>query len=88
MKDFKPQTIFAKRSTLDVSQVLSLPLTTINQMFLINIRRAISWLFGSVTLTSQPGFYLFKVNNMNSKNTRTKREMCLKLTVKTPKQRQ
>ena len=32
--DFKLQAIFAKRFILDVSQVLRLPLTTINQIFL------------------------------------------------------
>ena len=33
----------------------------------------------------QPGIYLFKVNNGN---TRTMREICLKLTIKTPERRQ
>ena len=54
--DFKLQTIYAKRSILDVLQVLSSPLTTINQMFFTNNKRAISRLFGTVTLSTQPGF--------------------------------
>ena len=36
----------------------------------------------------QPGFYLFKVNNRNTKSTRAGCEMCLKLTVRTPERRQ
>ena len=40
--DFKLKAIFAKRLILDVSQVLRLPLTTINQMFLTKNKRAIS----------------------------------------------
>ena len=42
-----------------MSQVLSSPLTTINQMFLTNNKRAISRFFGTVALTTQPEFYLF-----------------------------
>ena len=34
-----------------------------------------------VALTTQPGFYLLQVNNRNTKNTKTRFEMCLKLTV-------
>ena len=41
-----------------------------------------------MALTRQSGFYLFKVNNRNIKNTRARCEMCLKLTVSTPEQRQ
>ena len=41
-----------------------------------------------VTLTTQPEFQLFKFNNSNTKNTRAKCEMCLKLTVSTPERRQ
>ena len=86
--DFKLQTIFAKRFILDVSQVLSSSLTTINQTFRTNNKRAISRFFGKLTLTIKPGFYLFKVNNRDTKNTRARCEMCLKLTVKTPEWRQ
>ena len=38
-----------------------LPLTTINKTFFMNNKRAISQLFGNVTLNTQSGFYLFKV---------------------------
>ena len=44
--------------------------------------------FGTVALTTQPGFSLFQVNNRNTKNTRARYEMCVKLTVMTPEQRQ
>ena len=45
--------LFLHESTiLDVSQVLSSPLTTINQMFLTNNKRALSRLFGMVALTT------------------------------------
>ena len=60
----------------------------INQTFFTNNKKAISRFFGAVTLSSYPGMYLFKVNNNNSKNTRARCEMCLKLTVKTPRRRQ
>ena len=43
--------------------------------------------FGTVALTTQPGFSLFQVNR-NTKNTRARYEMCVKLTVMTPEQRQ
>ena len=85
--EFKLQTIFTKISILDASQVLSLPLTTINQTFFTNSKRAISRFFGTMTLTAKPGFYLFKVNNRNTKNNRTKCEMRLNLTVRTPERR-
>ena len=43
-------------SVLDVSQALScLWLQYINQKFITNIRRAISWFFETVALTAQPG---------------------------------
>ena len=54
----------------------------------MNNKRAISWFFGTVTLTTQPEFYLFKVNNRSTKNTRARYEMCLKLTITTPERRQ
>ena len=53
VNDFKLKTIFAKSSILDASQVLSLPLTTLNQMFLTNNKRAISRFYGTVALTTQ-----------------------------------
>ena len=52
---------------MHVSFVLSLPLTTIKQMVSRNNERAISQSSGTVTLTIQPGFYLIKVNNRNTK---------------------
>ena len=65
--DFELQTTVAKRSILDVSLVLSSPLTTKNQTFLTNNKRAISRFFGTVALPTQPGLHLFKVNNRNTK---------------------
>ena len=53
-----------------------------------NNTRAISRFFGTVTLTTQLGFYQFKVNNRNTNNTRARYEMCLKLTVMTAEQGQ
>ena len=45
--------LFSQKSTiLDVSQVLSSSLSTINQMFLTNNKRAISRFFGMVALTT------------------------------------
>ena len=35
----------------------------------MNNKRTTSRFFGSVTLATQLGFYLFKVNNNNNKNT-------------------
>ena len=72
VNNYKLKTIFAKRSILDVSQVLSLPLTTINQTFLTNNKRAKLRFFETMTLTTQQGFYLFKVNKRNTKNTRAR----------------
>ena len=63
----------------DVSQVLSSFLTEINQMFLTSNKTAISRFFRAVTLTTQPGFYLFQVNNRTTKNTKARCDMCLKL---------
>ena len=39
--------------------------------------------FGTVFLTTQPEFYMFKVNNRNTKNTRARCQICLKLTLRT-----
>ena len=69
-------------------QVLSSPLTAINQMFLTNNKRVTSWFFGTVALTTQPISYLFKFNNRNTKNTSGGCEMCLELTVGAPEWRQ
>ena len=78
-----------KTIILDVSQVLSLPpLTTRNQMFLADNKRAIPWFCGTVALTTKPRFYLLKVNNRNIKSTRARCEMCLELTARTPEWRQ
>ena len=68
VNDFKLLTIFAKRSILDVSQVLSSPLTAINQTFFMKNKRAISWFCGMLNLIAQPEFYLIKVNNRNIKD--------------------
>ena len=40
----------------------------INQPFFTNNKRALSLFFGTVTLTTQPEFYFFKVKNRNTKN--------------------
>ena len=50
-----------------------------------NKRATFFWNDGS---TTEPGFYLFKVNNRSAKSTRAKYEMCLKLTVRTPERRE
>ena len=86
--DFKLYANFAKSYILDVSLVLSSPLTTINQTFLSNNKIAISRFSRRVALTTHPGFYLFKVNNRKTKNNGTRREMSLKLTGKTPERHQ
>ena len=86
--NFKLYTILVKSSILDVPQVLTSSLTTINQTFITNNKSVISQFFRTVALPAQPGFYLFKVNNRNTKNTRARYEMCLKLTVRTPERRQ
>ena len=44
--------------------------------------------FGTVTPTTQLGYYLFKVNDRNTENTRVICEMCLKIIIRTPEQRQ
>ena len=54
----------------------------------MNNKRAVSRLFRTVTVTTRPGFYMFKVNNGNTKNTKARCERCLKLTVMAPKRRQ
>ena len=38
-------------------------------------------------ISNWPGLYLFKVNKVNNKNTRTRFKICSKLTIKTPEQR-
>ena len=60
----------------------------INQTFFTNDKKAISRFFGAVILNTHPGIYLPKVNNNNTKNTRARCEMYLKLTVRTPRRRQ
>ena len=45
---------------------MSSSLTTVNQMSLTNNKRAMWQYFGPVALTTQPGFYLFRVNNKNA----------------------
>ena len=71
-----------------MSHVLILPLTTINQMFLTNNKKTVSWFCGTMAFTTQTKFDLFKVNNRNTKHTRARCEICLKLTVKAPERRQ
>ena len=58
------------------------------QTFLTINKRGISWFFGAVAVITQLGFYLFEVNNRNTKSTRARCEMCLKLTVRAPERRQ
>ena len=41
-----------------------------------------------VTPTTELGFYLFKANDRNSKNTRERCEMYLKIIIRTPERRQ
>ena len=88
VNNFKLLTIFVERSILGVSQVLSSPLTTINQASLRTTKELYHGFFGTLTLTTQPGFYLLKENNRNTKNPRVRREMYLKLTVRTSERRQ
>ena len=57
-------------------------------MFFTNNKRAISQRFGTVTLTNQSGIYLLNVNNRNTKNSRARYDMCLKLTARTSEPRQ
>ena len=52
VNDFKLSITFAKSSISDLSQVLSSPLATINQVFLTTNKRATSWFFGTVSLTT------------------------------------
>ena len=44
--------------------------------------------FGTIAFTTPPGFYLFQVNNRNTRNTRAKCKMCVKVTIMTPERRQ
>ena len=53
-----------------------------------NNKITISRFFGTLTPTTQLGFYLFKVNDRDIKNTRARCEICLKITVRTPERRQ
>ena len=71
-----------------MSQVLNSPMTTLNQTFLTNNKRALSRFFGTVALTSQPRFYLYRFNQRKTRNTGARSEMCLKLTVKVSERRQ
>ena len=54
----------------------------------MNNKRAIKPFFETLTLTTQLEFYLFKVNNGNSNNTRARCEMYLKSAVRTPERRE
>ena len=56
VNDFK--LFLQKRSILDVSQVLSSPLTALNQTFFTSNKRTTSRFFGTVSFTTQSGFYL------------------------------
>ena len=88
VNDFKLYTNFAKSPSLDVPQILGPSLTIINQMFLTNNKKSSIMVFGTVAFTTQLGFCLFQVNNRNTKNTRARCEMCVKLTIMTPEWRQ
>ena len=57
-------------------------------MFLAKDKAAISRFFGTVVLTTQPVFYLFQLNNRNTKNTKARCEMCLQVTVRIPERPQ
>ena len=83
----RPETIFAKRSILDVSQISSSPLTTLLTFFYVFYEQQKNYItaFGTVALIIQLRCYLFKVNN---RITRARREMCLKIIVRTPERRQ
>ena len=84
VNDFKLYTNFGKSPSLDVPQILGPSLTIINQMFLTNNKKSSIMVFGTVAFTTQLGFCLFQVNNRNTKNTRARCEMCVKLTIMTP----
>ena len=56
VNDFK--LFLQKRSILDVSQVLSSALTALNQTFFTSNKRTTSRFFGTVSFTTQSGFYL------------------------------
>ena len=72
-----------------MSQILSSPLTTINQCFLRTTKTYITvfWNGGSYYLLTEILPREFKVNNRKTKNTRAWFEMCLHLSVKTPEWR-
>ena len=55
VNDFKLYTIFAKRSILDVSQALSSPLATINQMIFYQKQKNYTTVFGSGSSYYQEG---------------------------------
>ena len=44
--------------------------------------------FGTIAFTTKPGFYLFQVNNRNTKNTRARCKTFVKLTIMTSERRQ
>ena len=79
VNDFKQYTIFAKGSILDVSQAF--------QRFYEQQKNYIT-VFGTVSPTTLFGFYMFKVNDRNTENTRARCITCLKIIVRTPKRRQ
>ena len=56
--------------------------------FFTNNKRTISRFFGTMTPSTQPAFHLFKVNARNTKNTKARCEMCLKIIVRTPERSQ
>ena len=82
VNDFKQQTVFV----LDVSQVLSLPLTKFFNVFLCFLRTTKELYHGFLErCLTQLGFYL---NDRNTKNTRARCEMCLKIIVRIPERHQ
>ena len=44
--------------------------------------------FGTIAFTTQPGFCLFQVSNRNTKNTKARCEIYVKLTIMKPERRQ
>ena len=57
VNDFKLQTNFAKRPSLDVSQFLSSPLNASYKQ-----QKSYIMVFGTLAFTAQPGFCMFQVN--------------------------
>ena len=78
--------LFSHKSTiLDVSQVPSLLLTTINKCFLRTAKEPCHGLLEWWLLLPSRYFTCSKPTNRTTKNTRVQCEICFELTVKIPK---